>query len=365
MNTRCLSVLGFCFLSLLGSAAGAQEAVMYDTLTNPHAGQPIRPRLAPGMFVRLPDGRRTKIAVQLPDGSFRTEEGVVISPAGVAQGFDVTEPVGVLDEAPVVGPATPLAELERQAEAALEKNPQEDRQAPGQPESKQAEPAQAETAIPVPDAAPTPPLASPEEGKDTPLTLAELIPLTPIPGKNAPTKPETPKEKQKAPKKDAQKPEKNVPQEKAKETPKKEKAQSKKPRIGEELSIPPEAAKTGNLDFLEGCWQGTRPEYYSKRIVKECFCFGARGKSGKRRIIDPLGGRNCIGAARANLSPASVLSFSSEGAPCDDGARWGQAEMVCRGSGEHTPCSWLFEDAEGGRQSYEISFVRVQSCGGR
>ena len=77
--------------------------------------------------------------------------------------------------------------------------------------------------------------------------------------------------------------------EKAPAQPERGKAERKnsRPKIGEPLRIPPEAVKTGNLDFLEGCWQGTRPEYYSKRTVEECFCFGPGGQTGKRRIIDP------------------------------------------------------------------------------
>ena len=136
-----------------------------------------------------------------------------------------------------------------------------------------------------------------------------------------------------------------------------------RPKIGEPLRIPPEAVKTGNLDFLEGCWQGTRPEYYSKRTVEECFCFGAGGQTGKRRIIDPAGGRSCIGATRANLNKNGVLSVTSQKGYCDDGVNWGQAEMLCHGEGQSTPCSWVFRDAQGGRQAYRIPFVRVRACG--
>lgn len=136
-----------------------------------------------------------------------------------------------------------------------------------------------------------------------------------------------------------------------------------RPKIGEPLRIPPEAVKTGNLDFLEGCWQGTRPEYYSKRTVEECFCFGPGGQTGKRRIIDPAGGRSCIGATRANLNKNGVLSVTSQKGYCDDGVNWGQAEMLCHGEGQSTPCSWVFRDAQGGRQAYRIPFVRVRACG--
>ncbi|MBO4369151.1 MAG: hypothetical protein J5803_03515 [Desulfovibrio sp.] len=198
--------------------------------------------------------------------------------------------------------------------------------------------------------------------------LWSMLPLSEVPGKEKPKvkeanaaaeKPKTPKKEEKPlPAKPKEKP---TPPEKPKEKPQpKPKA---KPKIGDELTIPPDAAKTGKLDFLEGCWQGTRPEYYSKRIIKECFCFGANGKNGKRRVIDPKGGRRCVGATSARLSSGGVLHVSSQGAVCSDGERWGQAEMTCRGKGQHTPCSWVFRDANGGQQSYEIPFVRVESCG--
>lgn len=139
-------------------------------------------------------------------------------------------------------------------------------------------------------------------------------------------------------------------------------SRASKTRAGQELRIPPDAAKTGNLDFLEGCWQGTRPEYNTKRIIRECFCFSAGGRSGKRRIFDPGIAGMCVGATRATLSRDGVLSVHSAGAACTSGDRWGQAEMVCRNSGPRTPCSWVFRDANYGRQAYEIPFVRVNSC---
>lgn len=135
-------------------------------------------------------------------------------------------------------------------------------------------------------------------------------------------------------------------------------------RSGDPLRIPEEAVNTGNLSFLEGCWQGTRPEYFTKRTVKECFCFNADGRGGKRRVYDiTQGNRMCVGATRANLSRKGVLSVTSSGAVCNDGERWGAARMICRNSGPRTPCSWVFTDANNGTQAYEIPFIRVQSCG--
>ena len=157
---------------------------------------------------------------------------------------------------------------------------------------------------------------------------------------------------------------KNQPvQQPPREEKQKPKEEKRKAKVGDELVIPEDAVKTGNLDFLEGCWQGTRPEYYSKRTIRECFCFGKNGRGGTRRVIDPKGGRTCTGDTKARLDGRGALHVTSQGARCDDGERWGAAQMTCRGNGQKTPCSWVFTDASGGHQKYEIPFVRVSSCG--
>ena len=216
---------------------------------------------------------------------------------------------------------------------------------------------------------------------DEPVQLWSMLPLTEVPGQRKTPKQETanavkpthPNEPNVKPNKAQEKPVKPTKQE-AKAEPKPKNThepkpippkEKPKPKMGEYLHIPPEAVATGNLDFLEGCCQGTRPEYYTKRSFYDCFCFGINGSGGKRKIIDPSGGRRCVGSTTANLNRNGVLNVSSSGAVCSDGERWGQAEMTCRGKGQHTPCSWVFKDANGGRQAYEIPFVRVQACGRR
>ncbi len=207
-------------------------------------------------------------------------------------------------------------------------------------------------------------------------TLWSMLPLSDVGEKKSEAEQKQKEKAKEKPKENAKEKQKENVKEKQKEKPvaqapgrkqeeKPEKPKKRPPRIGEELSIPKEAVKTGNLDFLEGCWQGTRPEYFSKRTIYECFCFGKNGGRGKRRVIDPEGHRRCVGGSSARLGSNGVLMVSSQGAVCSDGERWGQAEMTCRGKGQHTPCSWVFRDANSGQQAYEIPFVRVQSCGRR
>lgn len=130
---------------------------------------------------------------------------------------------------------------------------------------------------------------------------------------------------------------------------------SKKPQRGEEMRIPPEAAKTGDMSFLEGCWKGTRPEYNTKRMVNERFCFDASGV-GKRTITDPTYAGMCYGPTKALLNKDGVLRMSSGHASCTSGDVWAESSMVCEGEGENTPCRWVFGPKDS--QSYKIRFVR-------
>ena len=145
-----------------------------------------------------------------------------------------------------------------------------------------------------------------------------------------------------------------------------EKAQAKqgkqpKPESGDSLRIPPDAAQTGDLSFLEGCWRGTRPEYKTKRIITERFCFGKNG-NGKRFIDDPATTQKCTGSAKGSFDAQGRLIVTSERASCTDAKgrsrAWGQAYMVCQGEGNATPYFWRFPDARGGTQNYRIPLVR-------
>lgn len=343
---RCL------FILLLMLCFALPALAVEDTLTNMPPSKsgtvPVSPDgFAPGAVIRLPGGRQTIIQEILPNGQWRTELGVITP----SQDIVLVAPALPETQQPDIAQILPSepekpAILEQQAELPAQKTPA-------------AEKPQAPV---IPGKTPDQPKAPEKAEGQNPhyYTLAELLPKTEVPEKKEEVKPEKKPEK-KAHKPEKKEPEKKEPEKKAAKKP--ELKKQEKPKVGQELRIPEHAAKTGNLDFLEGCWQGTRPEYYSKRTIKECFCFGAGGKTGKRRVLDYSQHRTCIGGSRATLSANGVLKVISSGAACNDGERWGQAEMVCRNSGPRTPCSWVFRDAQNGRQSYEIPFVRVESCG--
>lgn len=343
-----------------------------ESLTNIRRPERVSPVLTPGLLtpgtlVRLPDGRQTRITEILPEG-IRTELGVMLTPEGAVLGSAETGTVTLLEPGLAVAPETlpentaiaPETAKPETGQTALPAEPLATR--PGNSPENSPLVLQETPAVQTPKQS-QPVVPSRPETPARQLTIAELLPLTPTPDQAKAEKSPAREDVRKAEpvKPDKAKEEKTKVQKPA--APAKPDETPKKPRVGEELRIPPEAVRTGNLDFLEGCWQGTRPEYYSKRMVKECFCFGPNGSAGKRRVIDPKGGRTCIGSTKANLSQTGVLSVTSSGAACTDGERWGQAEMVCKGSGQRTPCSWIFKDAGGGSQAYEIPFVRVESCG--
>ncbi|MDR2056077.1 MAG: hypothetical protein LBQ10_09465 [Desulfovibrio sp.] len=154
-------------------------------------------------------------------------------------------------------------------------------------------------------------------------------------------------------------PQREAPKTEPAATPKKESAQKEKPspKKGEALKIPEDAAKNGKLDFLEGCWVGTRPEYASKRIVKERFCFDKNGV-GKRYIYDPGYAGECVGSTKALINSGGILRMNSSKMFCTSGDIWGASEMTCQGEGQQTPCAWVFRDIRNAQQSYKIQFVR-------
>lgn len=131
-----------------------------------------------------------------------------------------------------------------------------------------------------------------------------------------------------------------------------------KSKKGDTLVIPESAKKTKNVDFLEGCWVGNRPEYSSKRMITERFCFDDKG-IGKRYVEDPTYAGICIGSTKALINKDGLLYMDSEIMYCSpSGEQWGGSKMQCQGEGEQTPCTWVFKDADGARQSYKITFVR-------
>lgn len=212
--------------------------------------------------------------------------------------------------------------------------------------------------VPVPDK--DKPEHAPEASPavQTPVTLEQFLVKTPekqIPQKES-AAPKPAEKRQEARPKDVA-PEPAEAKDKKTPAPKETKRETP-PAKGQPLRIPEGAREKGDVSFLNGCWVGVRPEYHTKRMVREKFCFDENG-TGKRFLSDPTYAGECVGATRALLNRNGVLHMRSDRMRCTNiRDLWGAAEMTCQGEGDQTPCTWIFRDAGGGRQSYKIRFVR-------
>ena len=219
---------------------------------------------------------------------------------------------------------------------------------PRQQETPQKEAIAPYSASPPPE---TPPV--PEPGKQ-----ASPMDFLPMPTLLDPEKtqgePKAKREKLPSPAKDKP-PSKAPPDEPKAQTP--QKAEQSKPKSGDPLRIPPEAAKTGDLAFLEGCWRATYPEGRTKRTLHERLCFDKNGK-GKRFLEDPKYGATCTSATQGKLDAKGRLTVVNDRGPCSNGGYTGATYMVCEGEGNATPCFWRFPDLGGTTQRYKIPLVR-------
>ena len=201
---------------------------------------------------------------------------------------------------------------------------------------------QQETLI-VPPAAPPTPEPPAEREPDKQASPMDFLPMPTLLGPEK-TQPEAKAKKGKLPGK---------AQPEDPKTPPPQQAEQAKPKAGDPLRIPPDAAKTGDLSFLEGCWRGNPPEYHSKRIIAVRLCFDKNG-SGRMTIEDPRDGQ-CTGAAKGTLGEEGLLSFTTEKAPCTKGSAYEPTSIRCEGVGNATVCS---VGVKGSRQLQRIPFVR-------
>lgn len=168
-----------------------------------------------------------------------------------------------------------------------------------------------------------------EEKSETPLSVASFLPTTGVP--------------EKSPKKS------------------KGKAGREAGQAGKNLYIPPEAAR-GNMEFLEGCWQGIRPNWKEKRDIAECFCFNKSGGGGVRQIRDPKYGR-CRGSSRGSVSGAGTLSLKNGMARCSGNVAYAPVTVICKNKGKRAECVWKYSRKDWHRdEQKEIPFTRVNSC---
>ena len=116
------------------------------------------------------------------------------------------------------------------------------------------------------------------------------------------------------------------------------KAEQTQPKSGEPLRIPPDAAKTGDLSFLEGCWRGTSHtlDDKSRRPTVTRFCFEKDG-TGKQYRETPRG--ECTGPIQGNFGEQGRLDIAIKKTPCPQRkTSLLEGTAVCEIKGDATLC---------------------------
>ncbi|MBO4334348.1 MAG: hypothetical protein J5846_00735 [Desulfovibrio sp.] len=132
-----------------------------------------------------------------------------------------------------------------------------------------------------------------------------------------------------------------------------QKAQTEPPKrariqSGENLRIPENAGKNGDLSFLEGCWVsdpitgGTWDDPKKAKTTSVCtMCFN---KQGKGQLTVSSGSLRCRGAARAHFT-GKALKIDSDNAKCPSNpaniAYFTYRDWKCTGTNRATQCFLL------------------------
>ena len=122
----------------------------------------------------------------------------------------------------------------------------------------------------------------------------------------------------------------------------------------DELDIPDDAERTGNLDFLEGCWisETGLTNRDTGQPVTVRYCFDANG-NGSREVLDIRG--PCQGRATARMRPDGSLAIDIGEAPCSFGdVAYVDGLVVCtEGTDGKTHCN-----GQGGGVHWRSHFTR-------
>ncbi len=201
------------------------------------------------------------------------------------------------------------------------------------------------------------PVVIPEEGQEAVPPKEESKPLaknempdfgTPVVIPEEEKKPEPKPEPKPAPKVQAQAENKapgTRPQENPKEMPNDNPQQdeprpvqkAEKPKRGEKMQIPRDAAKNNDLSFLEGCWRSVTDLFSSAtgEPIEAEYCFSSDGSG--RRFIRQQDGSMCSGPARAGFN-GRKLNITAPEAHCERGSSYVPQQVQCKGTEKSTRC---------------------------
>lgn len=270
------------------------------------------------MLLVMPDGSKSRVTEILANGDARLENGVVISSAGVAQnGNFAGSRIRIAEAGESGGGWRALPKREH-----------------GEKPAK------------VPSAASSAETVKPE--KEEAVTISALLPSTKTP---------PPENAEKTPSKERKAAPKEGPKKAAPKTPPQPKrADARKPAS---LYIPPEAAKAGDVSFLQGCWESDTYDYLTRRKIRECDCFGANGE-GVSKYFDPGYTGVTSGKIRGKINRGRLeLDFGEKPWPSGR-SKWVAQKMVCVNRGAEAYCDVVH--ADGTTMGYGTPFRRVDNC---
>ena len=141
---------------------------------------------------------------------------------------------------------------------------------------------------------------------------------------------------QEKPRKKNQDKPKDTPKDKPQQADPQPQQKAEKPKKGEKMQIPRDAAKNNDLSFLEGCWRSVTDLYNSEtgEPIEAEYCFSRDGSG--RRFIRQRDGDICSGPATARFS-GRKLDITAPEAYCRRGGYVPQT-VQCKGTEQSTRC---------------------------
>jgi hypothetical protein len=122
------------------------------------------------------------------------------------------------------------------------------------------------------------------------------------------------------------------------------------------VEIPESARQTGDVSWLQGCWN-SRSNLYNLRTgepVQYEYCFDGNGQGRFAIQVQDAQGNdvdNCVGTARARIVDGRLV-IQEDGRPvCEEGGTYYSSTITCTPGDERTECSIQQEGSTGDANS--------------
>lgn len=119
-----------------------------------------------------------------------------------------------------------------------------------------------------------------------------------------------------------------------------------RPKPSEDLKIPEDARRRGDMSFMEGCWNNVTGLFNLKTkepVVIE-YCFGKNGEG--EAIVTEQNGRQCVAPARASFDGQGRLQLEDmDDLRCPDGTTYNRNRVQCdAGADGQASCEGVSKD---------------------